>query len=210
MGNPGRLPPQPRRAVLAAIIGATVILAAGIAAPPTSSGPYVRPLGNVLLASTTSLLADGGTTVNFVDGVTLTVASGWTITKSWDTGIWAHNGGNTAQIGISTGKPHAPDITGEMAWLINADTTVLGYTNVVRDPYPDGAQAVHGKNFTQAFLVGYTADYQSDQGTINYQGFWVVLFNLSTQLSACINLRAGAGTLDAAMPAAHDMIGSML
>lgn len=202
------------------ITGAVVILAAGITAGVVIPAPVLtthvalnhsRTPGNVRLASTTSVLADGSVTVNFLGGVTLTVAPGWTIDKSWGSGIWAHNTGNTAQIGISFGKSHAPDITGNMAWCISADTTVLGYTNVVQDPSPAGVQAVQGKNFTQALTVGYTAIYQGDEGTIQYHGSWALLFNVSTQLSACINLRANsADTLAAAMPAAHSMIASML
>jgi hypothetical protein len=226
---------EPRRAVAVAMIAAVVVLAAGITAAVVLRGPSAPPkpggfvptthaaaaiklataggmaVGNLVLASTSKPLADGGTVVNFLDGVSATIAPGWTINKSWNTGVWAENSGNTAQVGISSGKPHAPDINGDMSWLINADTTALGYTNVVQGPDPDGAQAVQGKNFTQSLVVGYTADYQSNQGTIHYQGIWVDLFNRSTQLSACINLRANSpDALRAAVPAAKGMIGSML
>ena len=68
-------------------------------------------------------LADGGTTVNYTNGITLTLAPGSTIMNSNKGGIWAHNSGNTASIEIDTGHPHAPDINGDLASLIVPTST---------------------------------------------------------------------------------------
>jgi hypothetical protein len=220
---------------VAAIIAVVVILAAGITAAVASRGPSTRPKppnpsglvpttthkaaaihpgvvsGRVVLASTSKPLAFSGTGVNFVDGVSVTVAPGWTIANTWDTGVWADNSDNTVQIELTSGKPHAPDITGDMSWMINESINSLGYTNVVQQPSGDGVVTVQGKNFTQMLTVGYTADHQSDQGTIPYIGVWMELFNPSTQLGGFVNFRAASqDNLNAAMPDAQSMIASML
>jgi hypothetical protein len=226
---------EPRRAVAVAMIAAVVVFAAGITAAVVLRGPSAPPkpggfvptthavaaikpstadgmaVGNLVLASTSKPLADGGTVVNFLDGVSVTIAPGWTITSSTDTGVLARNGANSAAIWVSSGKPHAPDINGDMSWLITAYIEAVGYTNVVQDPSPDGAQPLQGKNFTQDLIVGYTADQQIDQGTTLFRGTWIDLFNPSTQLDGFIDFRAASPDgLQAAMADVKGMIGSML
>lgn len=237
MGNPSQSATSERRravGVAAAVVAEVVIFAAAIAAAAVLRSPGTPPQspqpggmvttthavaataggtvpGNLIFASTMTPLAEGGVIVHFLGGVTLTVAPGWTIFKSWDTGIWARNARNTASIEISAGRPHAPDVNGDMAWLINADTKALGYTNVVQSPDPAGAQTVRSKNFTQTLVVGYTADEQNNQGTSSWVGTWVDLFNISTQQGADINFRApNLEDLQAASPDFKSMIGSML
>jgi hypothetical protein len=222
-------------AVVAAIIAVVVILAAGITAAVASRGPSTRPKppnpsglvpttthkaaaihpgvvsGRVVLASTSTPLADGGTLVNFTDGVSATIAPGWRIAATGNTDVWADEVNGTAQIELGSGKPHAPDISGDLAWMINESITVLGYTNVVQQPSGDGVQAVQGKNFTQMLTVGYTADTQTNQGTVAVIGVWMDLFNPSTQLEGFVDLRANSqGDLNAAIPDAKNMIASML
>jgi hypothetical protein len=173
----------------------------------TAGGPVV---GNPVLTSTTKALADGGS-VTFPDGISVTVAPGWTIYKQWDTGLWASDNANTAQMEVFSGQAHAPDINGDMAWGINDDINDEPLTNVNQSPDPDGVQSVQGRNFTQELLVGYTADQQSDQGTSQFTGVWIELFNPSTRLYAFINLRAkNSGDLQQAIPDAKNMIGSFL
>jgi hypothetical protein len=195
--------------VVAAIVALVVFLAAGFTAatrPATGSAP-----GAITLSSTTTPLADGGTTVDFVNGITLTVAPGWRVFTSNHTGIWARNSDRTASIAVVTGHPHTPDIASEMAWLINQDITTNGYMNVVQDPSSEGVQTVQGKHFTQELLVGYTGNRQTDQGTQQLYGIWTELFNSATQQDAFIDLRAASmETLAAAIPDAKRMTGSIL
>jgi hypothetical protein len=174
----------------------------------TAGGPVV---GNPALASTTTALADGGT-VSFPDGVSVTVAPGWTIYKQWIPGFWANDNANTAQIQVTSGNaPHAPDIKGDMAFMINDDINAEPLTNVVQSPDPSGVQSVQGKNFTQELLVGYTADVQTDQGTVQLTGVWIQLFNPSTKLDGFIDVFAqNSGDLQQAIPDAKTMIASML
>jgi hypothetical protein len=173
----------------------------------TAGGPVV---GNPALASTTKALAGGGS-FNFPDGISVTIAPGWTISSSWTSGVIAVNSANTASIELLSGAPHASDINGDMAFMINDDINVEPLTNVVQSPDPSGVQSVQGSNFTQELLVGYTADQQSDQGTSQFTGVWMVLFNPATRLDAFIDLVAqNSGDLQQAIPDAKTMIGSML
>jgi hypothetical protein len=199
----------PHRAVVAATVVLVVLLATGITAairPATGSAH-----GAVTLSSTMTPLADGGTTGNYTNGITLTLAPGWTIMNSNKGGIWARNSGNTASIEIDTGHPHAPDINGDLAWLISADIDANGYTNVVQQPSAGGVQTVQGKHFTQQLMVDYTANQQLLIGTKQLFGIWMGLFNLSTQQDAFIDLRApSVEDLGLAIPDAKRMIGSIL
>jgi hypothetical protein len=220
-------------AVVAAVIGVVVILAAGVAAAVVFHGPSTPPkpphpsglvptthqaaavhpssvFGGVVLASTTTPLADG-VTVNFLGGVTLAVAPGWTISKSWNTGVWVQNSDNSAQMEITVGHAHAPDINGELAWHINDEINLGGLTNVVQAPSDDGVKAVQGKNFTQELFTGFSATHQTDQGTHQICGVWLVLFNVSTQQNAFFDLRAAnTDALATAESAAKSMIASVL
>jgi hypothetical protein len=208
---------EPRRAV--AVVGTLVrhvaaghylyrIAIAVALLAGTAGGPVV---GNPVLASTTKPLADGGTTVNLSDGISVTVAPGWTICGASNSWFWANDNANTAQISVTSGTEHAPDINGEMAWNINDEINVQPLTNVVQSPDPNGVQSLQGRNFTQELLVGYTADQQTNQGALQLTGVWIDLFNPSTQLGAFINLVAqNSGDLQQAIPDAKTMIGSFL
>lgn len=171
------------------------------------------PLGDVALASTTtSLAAGGGATVNFPDGVTLTVAPGWTITSSGQTSVWlSYAAGSplSTQMEAVSGHENTPDIGQESGYMINQAIGLLGLTNVVQDP--QGVQTVQGNNFTQDLVVGYTANRQTNQGTTQLYGIWMTLFNPSAQISGFIDLEAGStDALNAALLDAKSMIASML
>jgi hypothetical protein len=224
-------------AVVAAVVAVVVFVAAAITGlvvlrgpgtPPTPPhpsgivpkthkaavfGPALRGgvvVGNLVLASASRSLADG-TAVNFPDGVSVTVAPGWSISQSWSTGVWANDSANSASIELTSGHGHAPDISTDLAWMINNDINVNVLTNVDQSPDPDGVQSVQGSNFTQESLVGYTADMQTNQGTVQLTGVWVELFNPATQNNAFIDLRAANnGDLQQAIPDAKNMISSMI
>jgi hypothetical protein len=196
-----------RVAVMAAMTPLLVALVVGTTAAPAGRAG----LGNLVLASTTKPLATGAATFTFPDGITLTLAPGWTITNSTPSGIAAVNGDNSAAIAIASGGPHASDINGDMAWSINDDIKINDYTNVVRKPSPDGVQTIVGKHFTQELTIGYTATYQSDQGALEFNGIWMTLFNPSTQLNAFIDFRAATSEgYAAALPDAASMIASIV
>ena len=197
-------------AVVAAIIVAVVMLAAGVTAAVVFSGPSTQPkpprTGPASgVAPTPHAL--GGKTINLRNGVTLTVAPGWTIVQSSETGVLLANSDNSALMEADCGKSAIPDITGEAGVMAGLDSG--GLTNVVQEP--QGVQAVHGKNFTQSLQVNYTANRQTNQGTMQLYGIWTTLFNATTHIAGSIDFRAiSPDAFQAALPDANSMLASML
>jgi hypothetical protein len=137
------------------------------------------------------------------------VAPGWSISQSWSTGVWANDSANSASIELTSGHANGQDINSDMAYMVASSAQPL--TNVSESRDPDGVQSVQGSNFTQESLVGYTADLQTNQGTVQLTGVWVDLFNPATLLDAFIDLRAANnGDLQQAIPDAKNMISSMI
>jgi hypothetical protein len=212
----GRVEHRLHGAVVAAIIAVVVILAAGVTAAVVFSGPSTQPKpprtgpGGGVFPTTHGAAspAAGGRTINFPDGVTLTVAPGWTITQSRQTGVWLANSDNSALMEADSGKPAMPDITVEAGFLTGQGTILSGLTNVVQEP--QGVQTVRGNHFTQSLQVNYTANRQTNQGTMQLYGIWVTLFNASTQISGFIDFRAGStDAFQTALPDVNSMIASM-
>ncbi len=199
-------------AVVAAIIVVVVMLAAGVTAAVVFSGPSTQPKpprtgpGGGVVPTPHAL---GGGTINFPDGVTLTVAPGWTIVQSSQTWVLLANSDNSALMEADSGKPAMPDITEEAGFMAGQDTLRSGLTNVVEEP--QGVQTVQGNNFTQSLQVNYTANRQTNQGTTQLYGIWVTLFNASTQIVGFIDFRANSpDAFQAALPDAKSMLASML
>lgn len=210
MGNPSlSATPYPRRsaAVVAATIAVMVVFAAALTATrPTARGSAP---GNPVLVSTMTPLADGGT-FSFPDGITLTVAPGWTIDCMGLTWVCAGKSGSSALIEFSSGTPHATDIVDDAAAGVNMTINVNGLTNVMQEPQ-GGITTVQGKNFTQLLQINYTANRQTNQGTREQYGVWIDLFNPSTQIAGFINLgAANANDVQTAVSDANRMIASIL
>ncbi len=199
-------------AVVAAIIAVVVMLAAGVTAAVVFSGPSTQPKpprtgpGSGVVPTPHAL---GGGTINFPDGVTLTVAPGWTIVQPSQTWVLLANSDNSALMEADSGKPAMPDITEEAGFIAGQDTLRSGLTNVVQEP--QGVQTVQGNNFTQSLQVNYTANRQTNQATMQLYGIWTTLFNASTQIIGFIDFRANSpDAFQAALPDAKSMLASML
>ena len=197
-------------AVVAAIIGVVARLAAGVTAAVVFSGPSTQPEppktgpGGGVVPTPHAL---GGGTINFADGVTLTVAPGWTVVHSSQTRVLLANRDNSALMEAYSGKSAMPDIGGEAGFMGGLDTT--GLTNAVEEP--QGVQTVQGKNFTQSLQVNYTANRQTSQGTMQLYGSQTTLFNASTQIAGFIDFGAiSPDAFQAALPDANSMLASML
>jgi hypothetical protein len=198
-------------AVVAAIIVVVVMLAAGVTAAVVFSGPSTQPKpprtgpGGGVVPTPHAL---GGGTIKFPDGVTLTVAPGWTIVQSSQTWVLLANSDNSALMEADSGKPAMPDITEEAGFMVGLRMTSR-LTNVVQEP--QGVQTVQGNNFTQSLQVNYTANRQTNQGTMQVYGIWTTLFNASTQIACFIDFRAiSPDAFQAALPDAKSMLASML
>lgn len=182
--------------------------AAGSIRPAT--GQFVQsPWGSVALASsTTSLAAGTATTVNLVDGISMTVAPGWTVTRQGQQSADLFNSNQSAALFVDAGGADTSDIGQESTLLINQNIQSSGLTNVQQ--HPAQPQPLQGKNFQQLLEVDYTANIQTNQGTDQIYGGWVTLYNSTTGASGFFNLYAGSqDAFKAALPDAASMMVSM-
>jgi hypothetical protein len=167
------------------------------------------PWGSVALASsTTSVAAGTASTINLVDGINMTVAPGWTVTRQGQQSADLFNSNQSAALFVVAGGADTSDIGQESASLINQNIQSSGLTNVQQ--HPAQPQPLQGKNFQQLLEVDYTANIQTNQGTDQIYGGWVTLFNSTTGGSGFFNLYAGSqGAFKAALPDAASMMVSM-
>jgi hypothetical protein len=197
--------------VVAAIIVVVAILAAGVTAAVVFSGPSTQP--KPPRTGPDSGVAPpphplGGQTINLPDGVTLTAAPGWTIVESSQKWVLLANSDNSAQMEAESGKSAMRDITQEAGFMAGLYATNR-LTKLIEEP--QGVQPVQGKNFTQSLQVNYTANRQTDQGTMQLYGIWTTLFNASTQIASFIDFSAiSPEAFQAALPDVKSMLASML
>jgi hypothetical protein len=207
-------------------IAVAVITAAGVTVAATCGGPSAgpmplgtgrivptggdHPLGRVVLASTTTSLADSANpTIGLPNGVTVAVPPGWTISSSGATWVLLRNADQTAEMAASSGHANTPNISDESAFFMNQIISESGLTNVIQAAQP--VQAVQGNHFNEALQVNFTADEQTNQGTQQVWGFSIALYNTSAQNSGVFWLAANSpDALQAATPDAEAMLGSML
>jgi hypothetical protein len=235
MTRPHRL----HAAVVAAIIVVVVIVAAVMTAVLVSSGPATTPTppvfggkygpakamgplqpgifdgsqtvrGRVVLTSTMTPLADAiASTFDFGGGITMTIAPGWTIHTSGSSSVVLWNG-KSAGMYANVGKAYTADINSEASELIKREIKFAGLTNVQQDQSAQVQDVQGGQNFRQSLTIPYTGNVQSNQGTAQNYGMWVILFNQSTNTSAFFDVYAmTVDALTAAFkPDAVNMIGS--
>jgi hypothetical protein len=153
--------------------------------------PGKGPWGSLTLASnTTSLAAGATTTVNLVDGISITVAPGWTVTRQGQQSADLMKSDQNAGMFVNAGTANTPDLAQEATFQISHNIQSSGLTNVQQ--YPAQPQPLQGKNFKQLLEIDYTADIQTNQGTGEIYGGWVTLYNSTTGMSALINLYAAS------------------
>jgi hypothetical protein len=161
-----------------------------------------------LASNTTSLAAGATTTVNLVDGISMTVAPGWTVTRQGQQSADLISSDQSEGVFVNAGNANTPDIGQEATFLISHNIQSSGLTNVQQ--YPAPAQPLHGKNFQQLLEIDYTADIQTNQGTGEIYGGWVTLYNAKTGMSGLFNLFADSpADFKAALQGAAQMMGSM-
>lgn len=206
-GGPSTRPAPPQRGHGGGIVPHAA--AAGGTLHPVTGQPGESRWGSVTLTSSASTLAVGTTnTVDLGNGVSVTVASGWTVTNQGQQYAQLLNSDQTAGVFVDEGKANTSDIGQESTFLINQNIQNNGLTNVQQSP--SQPQAVQGKNFQQILEVDYTANVQTNQGTGQIYGAWVTMYNSSTQMSGFFNLfAANQDAFQAALPGAASMMVSM-
>jgi hypothetical protein len=161
-----------------------------------------------LASNTTSLAAGTATTINLVDGISITVAPGWTVSRQGQQSADLFNGDQTAGLFVDAGRANTPDIRQESTMVINQNIQSAGLTNVQQTP--SEPQTLQGKNFQEVLEVDYTADVQNNQGTMQIYGGWVTLYNASTGQSAFFDLFASSqAVFKASLHDAGAMLASM-
>ncbi|HWF71377.1 MAG TPA: hypothetical protein VG187_17765 [Mycobacterium sp.] len=165
--------------------------------------------GNIGLASISRPMAAGAAgTINLVDGISMTVAPGWKVTRQGQQSADLINGNQSAGLFVNAGSANTSDIGQESTFLINHNIQSSGFTNVQQ--YPAQPQRLQGKNFQQLLEVDYTADIQTNQGTGQIYGGWVTLYNATTGMSSLFNFYAGThDAFDAALTDGAQMMVSM-
>jgi hypothetical protein len=152
-------------------------------------------------------------TVDFGYGVTLTLASGWTIQNQGPRyANLVKDSGQKGGMDVSAGTANTRDINQESAMLIGQDIKARGLSNVKQQPQVQvQVQTLQAKNFQQSLPINYTADVHTGRGTFPAFGTWIELFNPSAQRAAFIDFYALSGdAFQASLPDAQSMIASML
>lgn len=176
---------------------------------PAPGRPGELRSGNMHLASVTKPLALSFGPIDLGSGVSVAPAQGWTILNRDRQWVDLINAGHDAIVYASVGKANTQDIVSEANTLINQNIRSGGLTNVQQNssarPVP-----LQGKNFQQLIELDYTADAQTNQGTMQIWGGWIVLYNSSTEISAFYNYFANSqDTFKSSLPDAGSMLVSM-
>ena len=216
--------------VIAAVVSIAVVLGSATTHPtPPGQGGRIAPYrasaagsihpatgrsgeshwGNIGLASISTPLAAGATTtVNLVDGISMTVAPGWKVTRQGQQSADLIYSDKSAGVFVNAGNANTPDIGQEATFLISHNIQSSGLTNVQQFPAP--AQSLQGINFHQLLEIDYTADIQTNQGTSQIYGGWVTLYNAANHMSGLFNLFADdSDDFKTALQSAAQMMGSM-
>jgi hypothetical protein len=212
-------------AVVATVIAVVVIVAAGVTAAVVFTGPATQPqhptpgpggivpaahaVAGLRPASTMTPLATGGPTVDFGDGVVLTLAPGWTIQNQYPRSANLVIAYQSVGMDVSAGTAATPDITQEATMLIGQDIKARGLVDVRQQPQVQ-VQAVQGNNFQQALPINYTANLQNNLGTFPVYGTWIQLFNPAAHRAAFLDYYAISGEkYQASLPDVMTMLASM-
>jgi hypothetical protein len=180
---------------------------------PATTGPApstVAPTGTTAPAAPAGSSSTG--LINIGDGISLTPATGWSVESQSqkDKSVLLINADTSAEMFVAVGKVSGTDIAQVLSVDIKNVTSGGAFSNVqlTTQGQPNTLQS---DRFQQELAVGYTADLQTQQGTIPVVGVFLELLNTSTGESAFVDVHAVSS--DAMKKAAKDgdaMISSML
>ncbi len=174
---------------------------------PTIGQPGQSRWGNLTLASSHTPLAIGSAAaINLYKSVSITPAAGWTVVKQDPGDVILGNSDRSVALGAIAGQADASNINAESTTLISAAIQGGGLTNVQQTP-AGPVVTIQGNNFQQKYVVEYTANGQTAQGTAQVEGVWVTLFNSSTQTAGFVDVYSPS---DAALGGATNDFVSML
>jgi hypothetical protein len=199
--SPSTHPKQPRPGGLVSHASAT-----GLLHPMPGQSGQSR-WGSLTLASSHTSLATGtAIAVNLYRSVSITPASGWTIAKQDQGYVILANSDNSVRLFATAGQETGPNINAEATADISAAIQAGGMTNVQQTP-AGPVVTIQGNNFQQKYVVTYTGNIQTNQGTEEIEGVWVTLFNSATKTSGFLDIYSPS---DQAIGAATNDFVSML
>jgi hypothetical protein len=230
-----RLGPGVVGLIVAVVLLVAAVLTAGVVLTGNTTNPSPPPKptmpSKLLSAPPTAAAAQQGTgtlqvntvpgintelwssaaAVDLGDGVSLTPAPGWTVEDTDEGFVAVVNAGGTAVMWVGMGPVNSKDVAQVLQADINGFTS--GKNSVLQNVQLSDVQtgSVKGDNFDELALVGYNADYSTQQGTVAVIGMFFELLNTSTGNAAFGDLMIGDdNAADQATSDAADMINSML
>lgn len=183
--------------------GATVAIALGGKNRPADLAHTPRSLAVALTADDAIPIADG---------VSITLAPGWTLTNRGSDWVTLYDADNTARMQVTVKPAGGGDITAVLQAdadrVINTPQTELSNVNIVSAPK---VKPVQGRNFQQAADINYTADVVSGPDITHLTGVFMELLNTSNRRSAFIDYRSDDMTTGiAGGSGAEEMVNSLL
>lgn len=199
-------------------------------APPSDTGPFLVPSTSSQPAPTTTSRPPLTTTatpsitrspapqtsatpagaIPIADGISITLAPGWTVDTQDGGSILIFNADGSAGMLVMVGKADSTDIKQVLSDNIQQETNTGVLTNVQLGEFTD-VQPLQSPRFQQMLLVKYTAVMSMQQGTIQQYGIFGELLNPSTRETAFIDLFGiSVDDVKAATQDADAMVASML
>lgn len=156
-------------------------------------------------------LSTGDGVVDIGDGLSMTLAKGWTVEDKGDHYAILLKSDSTAELAAMSGKVGGTDavvvLEADINHLINGRNSALGNVKL-GDPQ---RMSLQSRNFQQEAAVPYWADLSIQKGTIPVYGVFVELLNTKTGEAVFFDLHAtSADALDTAAGDTDRMINSLL
>lgn len=156
-------------------------------------------------------LSTGDNVVDIGDGLSMTLAKGWTVVEHGGHYAILVNGDGSAQLNI--GAQH--EDRGDAVSILhrNVVQSIAGSADKLGNVKFGDVQedSVQSRNFQQSVSVPYLADLSLQQGTIPVKGLFAELLNPKTREAVFFNFTVGSpDALDSAASDVDRMIGSLL
>lgn len=180
------------------------------------------PLRPVVVVATTAAIAlasTGNTTglalasaapISIAQGISITLAPGWTLGHRGPNWVALNNADTSAQMRVTVKSAGGTDVVAVLQADIDHFTgTSSAILSNIRNLSEPATQSLQGTNFQQEAAITYTADVITEQGPIPVIGTFSELLNTSNGKSAFIDFRQGGNATTQAAGDGGMMIRSM-
>ncbi len=204
-------------AVIAIIIGVTILIAAAVTAAIVFTGNTSRPKPPPMLPSSQAtaqkltIMLTAADSIAITDGISITLAPGWTLGEQESNSVTLYDADNTSRMQVTVKPADGTDVVAVLQGDINRLTgsASTGLTNVTNMEAPE-TKTLQSAKFQQQASVPYSADISTQQGTLPILGVFEELLNTSNNLSAFVDFRQAGGASLQAIGDAGMMVHSML